>query len=152
MHNAIPNHAEAVILVSDVDAAKAELEELFNKMRAEFAVSEPHMNLVFEDASVEKVYTDEFKTKLLTLLTLLPHGVNSYTVNEDGTLDTSLPSLPESSTNMAIVENAGDQVKVTFSIRSAKETIKEELANSRIPSLGSNTSLYYRKNMYRFLG
>ncbi len=43
MHNAIPNHAEAVILVSDVDAAKAELEELFNKMRAEFAVSEPDL-------------------------------------------------------------------------------------------------------------
>lgn len=125
MHNAIPNHAEAVILVEDVDAVKAELEALYNKMRAEFAVSEPHMNLVFEDASVEKVYTDEFKTKLLTLLTVLPHGVNSYTVNEDGTLDTS---LPESSTNMAIVENVGDQIKVTFSIRSAKETIKEEIA------------------------
>ncbi len=65
MHNSIPNHAEAVILVEDVDAVKAEFEAFYNKMRAEFAVSEPHMNLVFEDASVEKVYTDEFKTKLL---------------------------------------------------------------------------------------
>ena len=125
MHNAIPNHAEAVILVSDVDAAKAEIEALFAGIRNEFSVSEPKMNLLLEDASAEKVLTDDCKAKLLTLLTLLPHGVNSYTVKEDGSLNTS---LPESSTNMAVVSNEGDQVKVIFSIRSARETIKEDLA------------------------
>ena len=125
MHNAIPNHSEAIILVSDVEAAKAEITEIFDGIRKEFLISEPVMNLHFEDASVEKVFTDEFKTKFLTLLSLLPHGVNSYTLKEDGSLDTT---LPESSSNMAVVSNEGDQVKIIFSIRSARGTIKEEMA------------------------
>lgn len=125
MHNAIPNHAEAVIMVEDVEAAKAELNETFDAIRREFSVSEPNMKVLFEDACVEKVYSDCFKERFLTLLTVLPHGVNSYTVREDGSLDTS---LPESSTNMAAVHNDGDQVKLTFSIRSARESIKEEIA------------------------
>ena len=113
-HNAIPREADSVIMISDSDLAKAK------KMIAEFdAIYKEEYKFV--DAGVfislektdkvDKVFSDDFTSKLTRLLYAMPHGVMAMSHAIDG--------LVETSTNMAIIETKEDTVEMLTSQRSS---------------------------------
>jgi dipeptidase D len=116
-HNAIPREAFAVCRVPKdaLGDLRKTTEECKGAFDAEFASIDPDLEILVEetDDSDDKreVLNQHARDRLLHLLRSLPHGVISMSREVDG--------LVETSTNLAIVQTAGDRVEVTTSHRSS---------------------------------
>ena len=121
-HNAIPREAQVTVVA---DAAvlkkiKTIVEDLSKDLKKEFAAVDPDLKVAV--ASVDKVaeQLDEISTeKLIDFLVIAPNGVQS--------MSKDLENLVESSLNIAVLEQAGKSIKVTISIRSSVNSIREEI-------------------------
>jgi dipeptidase D len=95
-HNAIPREAAAVVVVNDAKALRDVVQKEFDAIKAEFAVSEPNLELQLKEAgSAENAWTVETTSKVLQVLEALPHGVLAMSLD--------IPGLVETSTNVAVV-------------------------------------------------
>lgn len=135
--NAIPRDAAAVVLVpaSARAAAVAAFEREFAGVRAELRTADPGVTLsVAEAATPEATWSAALSETVLRLLVALPHGVLA--------MSHDLPGLVETSSNVAVVSEAGERLTVVTNQRSSVASALEaararvravaELANAAI--------------------
>jgi len=131
--NAITREVDVVGLVSHDEMSKlqskaAEWEAIFkNELRA----SDPDMFIKVENEAgkIEKVFSQDTMNKLIACLVLVPNGIQSMSMEIEG--------LVESSTNLGVVQTAGDNVYFINEIRSSVKTLKESV--TRIVQLLAET-------------
>lgn len=125
LRNAIPREAYAVIAVPEADkhALRAELNIFAAEVEAEYAVTDPDMQIVLESEQVSSHAIDRDTAKrLIQALYAIPHGV--YAMSQD------IPGLVETSTNLASVKMKPDHIiRIETSQRSSTASSKQDIAN-----------------------
>jgi dipeptidase D len=131
VHNAIPNTAEAFVMLCLERAEKAEeiVSGFLNTFRIQYAKSDPALKLNFEEVSKKtafdaagdrivkkdmlcmRAFSEKIEERLIWLLLGLPHGV--YSVSH------TIPGLVETSNNLATVRTMENEVRITSSQRSS---------------------------------
>ncbi|MGM0436395.1 MAG: aminoacyl-histidine dipeptidase, partial [Bacillota bacterium] len=74
-----------------------------------------------KESAPSSPFTDVSKARLIGLLRLMPTGINTYSHEIEG--------LVESSTNLGVLSTDGNQVTFESAIRSSKRTHKQEILN-----------------------
>ena len=125
--NAIPVKAQARVLVSDVEAARAAARKTAADFAAEYRVTDPGITVTVEEGASSQEAMDASTTgKVICMLTCLPNGVQVMSADIQGLVQTSL--------NLGIFTVQGDQVRACFSVRSSVDSQKEML-KSRLTTL-----------------
>lgn len=125
-HNAIANNAKATVVVAKEDVSKltecvSGVEAIF---QAEFSTSDPGVKISCTETQVEKVFTRELRDIVMQMLALLPHGVQTMSMDIEG--------LVESSANLGVVETTDSEVTFLTSVRSSVVSLKDEIINRSI--------------------
>lgn len=124
--NAIPREVDVVAQISKEDVGRLEAKLLQwdaifkNELRA--ADSDVFVKLELEDTAVGKVFHPETSEKLIACLVLLPNGVQSMSMEIDG--------LVESSTNLGVVQVAGNNIYMINEVRSSVKTLKSNIVKT----------------------
>ncbi|GAB1403367.1 aminoacyl-histidine dipeptidase [Lentimicrobium sp.] len=124
LRNAIAREAFAIITVpgrlqKDFEAFVA---EKFQKIRHEFKVTEPGLNIQVKAHELPDYLMDmATQEKLLNALYACPHGVMAMSAD--------IPNFVETSTNLASVKTRDNQIEITTSQRSSIESSKYDIAN-----------------------
>ena len=122
--NVIPKNVVAKLLVKkkDVDALQEALARFNQFIAVEFVVADPDITLVLEvqEETECRVLSASSKEKAITVLNLMPNGVQ--------TMSRDLPDLVETSLNMGVVKIDEEQISLCFSVRSSLESAKEFIA------------------------
>lgn len=119
--NAIPRYAKAVVAIKEEDIKKIQdiIVELNSHFVTELGKVDPDVRLNFEKTKVnsEKVFTDELKNKVLSLLNILPNGVIAMSKNIHGLVETSV--------NVGVIEDKEESINIISNIRSSVQSSKE---------------------------
>ena len=120
--NAIPRKAQATVAAEAPVLKKIEsiVDRLSKDLKAESTAVDPDISVVA--ASHDKVtrQLDGASTKkLIDFLMVAPNGVQS--------MSTDLEGLVESSLNLGVLEQSGESIKMTVSVRSCVDSIREDL-------------------------
>ncbi|MDF2520432.1 MAG: aminoacyl-histidine dipeptidase family protein [Clostridia bacterium] len=124
--NAITRENDVVALISNEDMNKlqskaAEWEAIFkNELRATDA--DVIIKVEKEAAEIQKVFSQESMDKLIACLVLLPNGIQSMSMEIEG--------LVESSTNLGVVQTAGDNIYLINEIRSSVRSLKKSIRST----------------------
>ena len=122
--NVIPKNVVAKLLVKkkDLDALQEALTQFNQSIAVEFAGADPDITLVLEvqEETECRVLSASSKEKAITVLNLMPNGVQ--------TMSRDLPDLVETSLNMGVVLIDEEQISLCFSVRSCLESAKEFIA------------------------
>ena len=125
MDNAIPRRTEAEIYVKEEEEGL--LTELLAKWdaiyKAEYASSDPGVTVSWEKKGQRKgsVLKRGSASKLLYMLHMVPNGVQRYS--------TEIPGLVQTSLNLGTLKLMEEEAHVVFSVRSSVETEKAALGN-----------------------
>ena len=125
MRNAIPRDASVVLTIDAEDAedfleAVDEFEDMF---RSEFASTEPNLSFSAQRVELPPLVFDEMSADdLINALQGAPNGPIKMSAD--------VPGLVETSSNLAIVRSADDQIFVQFLVRSSVDSQKEDVASS----------------------
>ncbi|RKD31568.1 aminoacyl-histidine dipeptidase [Thermohalobacter berrensis] len=121
--NAIPREAEATILVSPEDKMKLEdkIEYWNNTFKNELKSSDPDIMIKLEKSNkkVDKVFSNDTVDKVISLLALIPNGVQ--------TMSQEIEGLVQSSTNLGVITTTEDEVSFDSAVRSSVRSLKEEI-------------------------
>lgn len=121
--NVIPSETTAIISIPEEEENRfIDLISVFKGIYInEFKVTEPKLDISYKclNRPVEKILSDESAKKAIVLFNLLPHGVQTMSMDIDG--------LVESSCNFAIVETNGQSIDCMISVRSSVETLRDEI-------------------------
>jgi dipeptidase D len=123
--NAITREAEVVAQVSEANLSKLEAklkqwEAVFkNELRA--ADPDVFVKLEIQEKPIDRVFHQETLNKLTACLMMLPNGVQSMSMEIAG--------LVESSTNLGVVQTAGDSIYLINEVRSCVKTHKRNIVN-----------------------
>ena len=124
LRNAIPREAFATVLLSEsqVKAAEKAVRRVAGELKAEYAGTDPELNITFEAAAVEAGgYVEDKKAlKFIQAIIACPDGVER--------MSDSVPGLVETSNNMAMVKIGGGKFFVKSLMRSSVDTAKNALA------------------------
>lgn len=126
LRNAIPREAEAIISIDPSNEKNAIQivenfqEDVFN----EYETSDGGLKITLQasDINVEKVFTSDFRNKIINTLLALPHGVIA--------MSHDIPDLVETSTNVATIHTEGDLLKLGTSQRSSINSAIQYIANN----------------------
>jgi len=127
--NAIAREAQATV---GADATVLErIESIVTRfsrdLKAEYATADPGITVATAPAGEVNRQLDAVSTeKVVDFLMAAPNGVQS--------MSRELEGLVESSLNLGILEQSGDSITVTVSVRSSVDSIREEIAR-RIETL-----------------
>jgi len=113
-HNAIPREAFATLAVpaDRAEEFRTRLSEELAAVATEYQVSDPDIAFEIESADAPSDTCDAISTvRVLALITALPHGVLA--------MSNDIAGLVETSTNLAIVEQRDDRLKILMSSRSS---------------------------------
>lgn len=105
--NAISRQATAWITADSAGPLKNNLTDQLIRWRK----AEPQAKLTIAESAPRRPLSQAFSGKLLNFITLLPNGVNSW--SED------LPGLVESSSNLGVIEDGEKTITLTSSLRSS---------------------------------
>ena len=121
--NAIPREAEAFFTSSErEETLRQTAEEIQEMIQSEYRETEPQMEFVWSREEGDcHVMTEEDTKKAITLLRILPSGVQKMSREIEGLVQTSL--------NLGVLESKEDGVSFCFSVRSSVESEKQELIN-----------------------
>lgn len=126
LRNAIPREAEAIISIDPSNEKNAvQIVENFQKdVFNEYETSDGGLKITLQasDINVEKVFTSDFRNKIINTLLALPHGV--IAMSQD------IPDLVETSTNVATIRTEGDLLKLGTSQRSSINSAIQYIANN----------------------
>ena len=123
LRNAIPREAQAVLLVKDVEAFKAEAKAYEKTLQSEFEnIEDSIVVLVEEVAYPTEIIPTEVATKLVKAVVGAPNGVVKMSVEMEG--------LVQTSTNLARVVSNGECVKIQCLLRSSVSSEKVALAEA----------------------
>lgn len=120
--NAIPREATAVISVNK--SQEKELQEVkervYETLKYEFSKKDPEIRIELLESKekVEKVFSDETTTKVISLSYLYTNGINTMSADIEG--------LVESSTNLGVVINNENDIEYHSAVRSSVLSLKEE--------------------------
>jgi dipeptidase D len=121
--NAIPREAEAII---SIDESKEKLlietkTKICENIKREFGKKDSELRIVVleNEEKVEKVFSDETTTKIISLSYLYPNGINTVSAEIEG--------LTESSTNLGVVKTNENDVEYHSAVRSSVFSLKEEI-------------------------
>ena len=120
--NAIPRESEAIITakkeyINNIKNEIVKLEEIF---KHEFKIQDPDLTIeVIDHEGTKKTFDKESTKKVITLLYLYPNGIN--------TMSKAIHGLPESSTNIGVVETDGDKVRIASAVRSSVPSLNDEI-------------------------
>ncbi len=125
LRNAIPRESEAVIVVDNFQkkALLAELEQVWDAIKAEYSSLEPKLNLEITELEdvPHKVMNEEDQETLLKAIYTLHNGVYRMSPEVEG--------LVETSNNVAKIEVNTGRISVSCLTRSSVESSKDDLAN-----------------------
>lgn len=121
--NAIPREctAEFVISKTETEHLKDETNRLQTLLSQEYEQSDPGLLItveIMEETTIQALTPDSLN-KVITYLRLVPNGVQSYSMN--------IPGLVETSLNLGIMELKEQKLTMITSIRSSVSTRKTEL-------------------------
>ncbi|MCD3216792.1 aminoacyl-histidine dipeptidase [Clostridium botulinum C] len=123
--NAIPREAEAMIFVKESNEGK--LRDIINHYNKVFTKelnisdSDVTVNLESVEEKPYRIFSKALTNKIITILMLMPQGVQSMSQNIKG--------LVESSINLGVVRTKEDEVTFESAIRSSVKTLKENIVN-----------------------
>ena len=124
LRNAIPREAHALVALPEADkhALRTDLNLFAAEIEAEYAVTEPDLQIVMESEQTPAKAIDKDTTKrLLQSLYAAPHGV--YAMSQD------IPGLVETSTNLASVKmRPNGIIRIETSQRSSTASAKQDIA------------------------
>lgn len=121
MRNAIPREAHAVLYVKDVARAERLIRKIAAQVRAEFAQTDPDMNISFGPVDCRKPYVpDQAALGYVSAVLACPDGVERMSQTMPGTVETS--------NNLAIVKIGGGRVSVITLMRSFVDSAKAALS------------------------
>ena len=92
-----------------------------NTFKHEFSTSDPGINIDCTETTVDKVFDDKTKTNVISLLNLIPNGIQTMSMDIEG--------LVESSTNLGVVHTTENSVTFECAIRSSVKTLKDDITN-----------------------
>ncbi len=125
LRNAIAREAHAIIAIPEADKhdLRAELNVFAAEVQAEYAVTDPGLQLILEsEAPDQKAIDRDTAKRLLQTIYATPHGV--FAMSRD------IPGLVETSTNLASVKmKPGNIIRIETSQRSSIESSKQDIAN-----------------------
>lgn len=124
-HNAIPRECFCVVRLSNKQLKEAVtyIDNFNNKLKNEFKVSEPGLNIVpSEVKSRSKVFDKQTSLNLINSLYSVQNGVIKMSEEIEG--------LVETSTNLAVVTTKGKTVDIILSQRSSIESERNDISNS----------------------
>ena len=113
-HNAIPREAAALLVLDPQheSAMRSVVANSVEEFRTELRGIDEGLELRLESAdAVDQVLERRDRDRLLDLLLILPHGVLG--------MSPDIPGLVETSNNLAVVEPAGDGLRIVASCRSS---------------------------------
>lgn len=114
--NAIPSEASAIVNVKDAKKALEILEKEKEAILHEFKESDPHGHISVEEISFDgKVLGEENSKDIVEFLFLCPDGLFKKDLELDAILTSS---------NLGLVEDLGDTLRITSFIRSSIESDK----------------------------
>ncbi len=124
--NAIPREAEAIIFVnpSEEKAIAAILSDIQSDFLNEFNRADNKLKIESNkcETDTKRVFTNNFKDKIINVLLSLPHGV--VAMSQD------IPELVETSTNVATITFEENEIVVGTSQRSSIDSAKKYIAQS----------------------
>lgn len=124
LRNAIPFEGEAIVLVpaSAVKDVKAKVEEIFDNIKKEHAISDPSTELYFtkEEKDATTYMEEDVVRRFVKAVLACPNGLIR--------MSDSMPGLTETSTNLAIIRCDNGHLTVHSLMRSAVDSAKEFLA------------------------
>lgn len=125
LRNAIPREAHAIIAIPEANKhdLRTDLNVFTAEVQAEYAVTDPDMELILSSESARAKAIDADTTqRLLQTLYAVPHGV--YAMSQD------IPGLVETSTNLASIKmKPGNIIRIETSQRSSTASSKQDIAN-----------------------
>ncbi|MCH8326041.1 MAG: aminoacyl-histidine dipeptidase [Bacteroidetes bacterium] len=126
LRNAIPREAEAIISIDTSNESNViQIVENFQKdVFNEYKTSDSGLKIILQatDINVEKVFSNDFRNKIINTLLALPHGI--IAMSQD------IPDLVETSTNVATIHTEGDLLKFGTSQRSSINSANKYIADS----------------------
>ncbi|WP_101772444.1 beta-Ala-His dipeptidase [Peptostreptococcus faecalis] len=121
--NTIPRSCEAIISINNDELEKIvrQIQKASAKIQKEFYAVDPKLKIELRrSAPTEfKVFTDNCKSDIIKLLTLIPDGVMSWSK--------SLKNTVESSTNFAVVRETNTHVEFISMTRSSVQSKKDHI-------------------------
>lgn len=120
--NAIPREADAIVNIDskDIDGVKEIVREADEMFRKEFRVSEPNISISIEKVDrEEKSFTKETSNKVISVIMLIPNGVQAMSLDIQG--------LVETSNNLGVIVTEKDKVVFTSATRSSVPSRKHFL-------------------------
>lgn len=120
-HNAIPNDATASFITNDKENLKEIIEKFVEKLKEEYRVEEPGLTVDVNEKKIDNPYTKELSENLIDHIIMCPDGVQYMSKDIDGLVQTSL--------NNAIIQEKGDVIEITTSVRSASSSSMREILN-----------------------
>ena len=122
-NNAIPRESECIIVVnkSAVEDVKNQISEIEKVFKREFRTSDPGLVIEVSDTKIDKVFTSEFKDKVIKMYNLMPNGIQTMSMDIEG--------LVESSTNLGVVINSDTEVLFESAVRSSVSSLKDDILN-----------------------
>ena len=119
--NAIPREAEALLAVSDPEAAAAAVSALDAALRRELQLTDPGVSLSLSPAeSGELPMTEESTARVLCFLFCVPNGVQS--------MSPGVPGLVQSSLNLGQLRTETDSLLARIMVRSGVNSLRDETA------------------------
>ena len=124
-NNAIPREAECVIIIDSQDEEKLqkEINKMLEVFKNEYKTSDPDVNLECykSDKSYDKALSDEVKEKIISIINLMPRGIQTMSMDIKG--------LVESSTNLGVLVTNDNDIKFEFATRSSVKSLKDDINN-----------------------
>jgi len=122
--NAIPKRCSAIISINDGEVKVLEnlLNEMQNVFSSEFEISDPEIKIYIKKIeNVEFSINENDKNRLISLIRLMPQGVQ--------TMSSKMVGLVESSNNLGVIETKENEIYIINAIRSSVKSLKDEIIN-----------------------
>lgn len=122
--NIIANNAQVVITTDPVNKQLLDvcIDKFQSVLNNEFKTSDPNIKITIEEVQkLEKVFSSKTKKSLISMLMLIPFGVQTMSQNIEG--------LVESSNNIGVIDTNKNEIIITNAIRSSVRTLKEDINN-----------------------
>ena len=121
--NAIPRDARAVLYVPDVARANEIVTRWKNVLKSELATVEAGLTMEAAPTSASsRVLATEVQTRIIQAVAALPHGVIKMSAD--------IPTLVETSTNLAVITTNANTISVATSQRSSVASELDEIVDT----------------------
>lgn len=127
--NAIPKMAYTTFMIDKNNVEKLEkiLKECEKTFKSEFEISDSNISIAIEKSdNKETIISNKTKKGLISILRLIPFGVQTMSANIEG--------LVESSSNIGVITTSEEKISFKSAVRSSVKTLKNEI-NSRIENI-----------------